>query len=168
MRGKKKRKDLDFLSYASVFNFLRINEKYAYICKPNFLKEHLSYCLSNNIISSELLDEPFFSDKVISKCDNLEMTNPYRGLDYDSDEKMYWSYELYNVKLPTGWELKSCCSGTCNLFCVIDEKGTKMKKYPFFKDYYKETICGLDLVNDSIDSIINTLTDEKEVEEKIN
>jgi hypothetical protein len=125
---------MDFLQTAMNLNIARIGSAISYECDRNFLKEQLSYCMSNNIISEDLAKDPFFKDKIVSKCDKLIMNNPYKSLGLQH-EIIYWSHELYKIKLPDGFKLKGVCREVCNMFHVINNEDAIIATFPFFKNY---------------------------------
>lgn len=106
----------DLEGTASALNFLLALENISYRNnKSCFIKDDLSWCLENNIISEEISHHKIWNKLNISMVNYdtpIEMKIPYHPLRYD-DEYIteYWDFKFKRVILKSGWKLISCECG---------------------------------------------------------
>lgn len=125
---------------ASALNFLFILENMAYRNnKSCFIKDDLSWCLENNIISEEISTHGIWKKLNISMEEYdtpIEMKISYHPLDQEWITE-YWDFKFFKVTLPDGWKLTTCeCGrnmiGTFGKFIITKDNAPQSELLDFF------------------------------------
>ena len=155
------------LTYAKVFNSLRLMKKLTYGTKLDFIDDNMKNCLEHGIISDECSNDPIWSEHNIVVQDlpkelevYIEKAN-YDALAYDQPvkPKTYWDYGFKHVVLPIGWRLMKGCDCGRNInesaFTLYDsDKSIKIVAYFQVIDDQK---TDLDRMMDFNDSVFDAL-----------